>query len=106
MGILVVIALTISIFVKQRQLSKDFAARRGDASIKASSSATEVAKAAAAAYELACVKEGEEKEKDKTEVKGLLEVTFRDLSLPPVLSSLRGSLPAGKISAILGPTAW
>eukprot|EP00981_Chlorochromonas_danica_P004890 scaffold978_cov172-Ochromonas_danica.AAC.21 len=73
MGILVVIAFTVSILLRQRQLSKDFAARRGDASIKASISATIAAKAEVVAYELAGKNEAEEKERDKSEVKGLLE---------------------------------
>eukprot|EP00981_Chlorochromonas_danica_P006926 scaffold1504_cov172-Ochromonas_danica.AAC.14 len=88
-------------------LKKDRSARTGDSSIKVSS--TSAAKNSvghdiegdnAHSYHLSAP---EEKEND--EVHGLLEVTFRGLSLPPVLPTISGTFPAGKISAILGPTA-
>eukprot|EP01039_Chlorochromonas_danica_P006863 gene6863-7586_t len=107
MGIILVIALSTSCFLRHRQLKKDRSARTGDSSIKVSS--TSAAKNSvghdiegdnAHSYQLSAP---EEKEND--EVHGLLEVTFRGLSLPPVLPTISGTFPAGKISAILGPTA-
>lgn len=114
MGILLVIALSTSCFLRRRQLSKDRVARTGDSSLKVSSASSMKNSVGhdvernnhddSHSYHVASLSAPEEKEKD--EVHGLVEVTFRDLSLPPVLPTINGTFPAGKISAILGPTAW
>lgn len=107
LGILAVIAFSLSCFLRHRQRRSDRKARGADSSLKASSSSSSSSSSAKAydhGYDPESV--GSEVVEAVEEVSGVVEVAFRGLSLPPVFSSVSGTLPGGKISGILGPTAW
>lgn len=101
MAILVVLSLMLSFYLNHRQQRSDTESHKKDPSAR-------VATQTGNPREISGSEPSEAVEKDS----GLFEVVFEDVTYAVngsgrvILPGIRGTVPAGMISALMGPTAW
>lgn len=107
MAILVVLSLMLSFYLNHRQQKSDTESHKKDPSARVAI-ATKSDALSGNHGETGAPQSAEAVEKDS----GLFEVVFEDVTYAvngtgrAILPGIRGTVPAGMISALMGPTAW